>query len=162
MTSPIATLEVLRRQSLEAEELHERSRHLLVDAVRTGVRAGLSQREIAAAIHRSQPEVSRLLRFHGATELGRTLSRNRAQVIRLARAHGAENLRVFGSVARAADTAESDIDLLADIRAGTTLFDIARLERDLGELLGVGVDVVPADSLRGHLADEVLREAVPL
>lgn len=162
MDRTTATVDELRRQSREADDLHERSRRMLVDAARAGARADLSQREIASAIGRSQPEVSRLLRFHGTTELGRRLTRNRAQVIQLARAHGAENLRVFGSVGRSADTPESDIDLLADLRAGTSLFDIARIERELGDLLGVPVDLVPADSLRGHLADEVLREAVPL
>ena len=156
------TVKQLRSQAQAADELHERSRSLLVDAVRSGVAAGLTQREIAGAINRSQPEVSRLLRFQGRSGRGRTLARNRSKIIALAAARGATNLRVFGSVALGTDTAESDIDLIADIAPGTGLFTLARLEHELSELLGAEVDVVPAKGLREHLAERVLNEAVPL
>jgi hypothetical protein len=43
-----------------------------------------------------------------------------------------------------------------------TLFDLARLERTLSELLGSRVKVVPAGHLRPTVRDEVLAEAVPL
>ena len=156
------TVKQLHSQAQAADELHERSRSLLVDAVRSGVAAGLTQREIAGAINRSQPEVSRLLRFQGRSGRGRTLARNRSKIIALAAARGAANLRVFGSVALGTDTAESDIDLIADIAPGTGLFTLARLEHELSELLGAEVDVVPAKGLREHLAERVLNEAVPL
>jgi predicted nucleotidyltransferase len=152
----------LRATARTADELHERSRTLLVDAVRSGVANGLSQREIAAAIGRSQPEVSRLLRFHGKSDLGRILVKNRNQVLTEAATYGARNVRVFGSVLHGTDRIGSDIDLLVDITPGTSLFTLARLERDLGELLGTSVDVVPAGNLRAHLAEHVLREAAPL
>lgn len=161
MNAP-STVDELRAQAREADELHERSRTLLVNAVRSGAALGLTQREIAAAIDRSQPEVSRLLRFRGQSRLGRTLSKNRRKVLDMAIAHGATNIRVFGSVARGTDTSESDIDLLADVAPGTGLFGLARLERDLSEILGAEVDVVPANGLRNHLAQQVLSEAVPL
>ncbi|WP_448003079.1 nucleotidyltransferase family protein [Agromyces bauzanensis] len=154
--------ERLRADARAADELHERSRSLLVDAVRAGAAAGLSQREIAAAIGRSQPEVSRLLRFHGRSQLGRVLTRRRKEILDLAAAHGLRNVRVFGSVARGTDGPDSDIDLLADLPAGMGLFTLARLERSLSELLGAKVDIVPAGSLRSHLAEQVRIEAVPL
>src|ERR1700712_5581910 len=105
----------------EAEELHRRSRDLLRDTVRDASRAGFSQRQIAEAIGRSQPEVSRLLRFHGSTPLGQALVKHRREVIRLAGSYGVSNVRVFGSVARTMDRAGSDIDLLVDIAEGTGL-----------------------------------------
>lgn len=154
--------ERLRADARAADELHERSRTLLVDAVRAGAAAGLSQRQIAAAIGRSQPEVSRLLRFHGASELGRKLTRNRKAILELAASRGTRNVRVFGSVARGDDRPDSDIDLLVDVASGTGLFALARLENDLAELLHAKVDVVPARTLREHLAERVLSEAVPL
>ncbi len=135
---------------------------MLVNAVRSGAALGLSQREIAAAIDRSQPEVSRLLRFRGHSPLAKSLAKNRRKVLETAGAHGATNLRVFGSVALGTDTSESDIDLLADLAPGTSLFELARLERELSEILGADVDVVPAQGLRDHLAQRVLSEAVPL
>jgi predicted nucleotidyltransferase len=155
-------VEHLRADAQAADKLHERSRTLLVEAVRSGAAAGLSQREIAAAIGRSQPEVSRLLRFHGASQLGRKLTSNRKAILELAASRGIRNVRVFGSVARGTDRRGSDIDLLVDLPAGTSLFSLARLENDLAELLGANVDVVPARTLREHLAERVLNEAVPL
>ncbi|GAA1058370.1 hypothetical protein GCM10017608_34030 [Agromyces luteolus] len=159
---PTGIIDRIRADARAADELHERSRTMLVNAVRSGARAGLSQREIAAAVGRSQPEVSRLLHFRGASARGRALARNRRKVIELAAARGARNVRVFGSVASGADTAESDIDLLVDLEPGTGLFSLARLEAELADLLGAEVDVVPARGLREHLAERVLGEAVPL
>ena len=145
-----------------ADELHERSRSMLVGAARAGAAAGLSQRQIAEAIGRSQPEVSRLLRFQGNSALGRRLTLNRKKIIDLAVGHGVRNVRVFGSVAAGTDGPHSDVDLLVDLLPGTTLFALARLEAELTELLGVHVDVVPARSLRAHLAEHVSSEAIPL
>lgn len=162
MSAASDTLKSMRRSARSAAKLHARSRRLLVDAVRAGAAAGLSQREIAAAIGRSQPEVSRLLRFHGRTPLGRTLEQHRAAVIRAASEAGVSNVRVFGSVARGEDTADSDIDLLVELRDGTTLFALARLEQQLTALLGASVDVVPARSLRQNVRASALADAVPL
>ena len=162
MSPPADISERLATDARTADELHERSRSLLVNAVRTGAAAGLSQREIARAIGRSQPEVSRLLRFRGTSELGRRVSINRRRIIDLAAAHGVRNIRVFGSVAQGTDGPESDLDLLVDLTPGTSLFTLARLEDELAELLGTGVDVVPARNLRGHLSNRVLSEAIPL
>ena len=49
------------------------ARARLIAAVRQASAGGMTQQQIAAQIGRSQPEVSRLLRFHGATLLGRRL-----------------------------------------------------------------------------------------
>ncbi len=162
MSTTADIAERLNAEARAADELHERSRSLLVNAVRTGAAAGLSQRDIARAIGRSQPEVSRLLRFRGTSELSRRVSINRRRIIDLAAAHGIRNIRVFGSVAQGTDGPESDLDLLVDLTPGTSLFTLARLEDELAELLGTGVDVVPARNLREHLADRVLGEAIPL
>ncbi len=68
----------------------------------------------------------------------------------------------FGSVARGDDSASSDVDLLVDIDEGVGLLDLIGLERELTELLGVDVDVVPADALKPHIRGRVESEAVPL
>jgi predicted nucleotidyltransferase len=69
---------------------------------------------------------------------------------------------VFGSVARGEDTAESDIDLIVDLAPRTGLVSLGSLERELEKVLGVAVDVVPADSLRPKMQAEVEAEAIPL
>jgi predicted nucleotidyltransferase len=90
------------------------------------------------------------------------LAAHRSEVIRLAHARGARNVRVFGSVARGQDQPDSDIDLLVDFPSGTSLLTVIGLEQDLRELLGVPVDVGPADALRADVRDRVLTEARPL
>lgn len=162
MQSRAQTIDQLQAHARTADELHERSRTLLVSAARDGAAAGLSQREIAAAIGRSQPEVSRLLRFRASSELGRRLVQNRRKVLELAAMHGVRNPRVFGSVARGTDGPHSDIDLLVDIPPGTSLFSLARLESELAGLLGAAVDIVPARNLHENLTRRVLSEAIPL
>ncbi|TAL45343.1 MAG: hypothetical protein EPN91_02625 [Salinibacterium sp.] len=162
MTSQSGVLSRLNKDARAADELHERSRRLLVGAARAGAAAGLTQRQIANAIGRSQPEVSRLLRFHGQTPLGRAVQQNRAAILQLTAAAGVRNVRVFGSVARGEDTPNSDIDLLADLAEGVTLFDLGRLEIELSQIVGAKVDLVPVGTLRENLAERVLTEAVPL
>jgi predicted nucleotidyltransferase len=71
-------------------------------------------------------------------------------------------VRVFGSVARGEDIATSDVDLLVDLDEGVGLVALAGLRRELTELLGADVDVVPADTLKARIRDKVLAEAIPL
>jgi uncharacterized protein len=90
------------------------------------------------------------------------LAAHREDVLNLVRARGASNVRVFGSVARGEDEPSSDIDLLVDFPPGTSLLTVIGLEQSLRELLGVSVDVGPADSLRADMRARVLAEARPL
>jgi len=96
------------------------------------------------------------------TRLGRRLRRRRRAVIDAATRRGGHNVRVFGSVARGEDTDDSDIDLLVDLDSGVGLVDLVGLGRELTELLGADVDVVPGDALKPGLRDRVLAEAIPL
>ena len=96
------------------------------------------------------------------TRLGRRLRRRRRAVIDAAARRGGSNLRVFGSVARGDETDQSDIDLLVDLDAGVGLVDLVGLGRELSELLGSKVDVVPGNALKPGIRDRVLAEAIPL
>jgi predicted nucleotidyltransferase len=79
-----------------------------------------------------------------------------------AKRHGIDHVRVFGSLARGEATAESDVDLLVDLRPGNTLLDLAAFRREAGEILDLPVDVATADMLKEHIRDEVLSEALSL
>lgn len=96
------------------------------------------------------------------TPLGRRLRRHRRAVVNLAERRGLRNVRVFGSVARGEDTEGSDVDLLVDADPGVGVVALAGLARELTDLLGVAVDVVPASSLKPAVRAEALAEAVPL
>jgi len=94
--------------------------------------------------------------------LGRRLRQRRRQVLATAEKYGASNVRVFGSVARGQDTLESDVDILVDLSPRSSLVTLGRLERELSEVLGAPVDVVPADGLRPAVRAEAEQEAIPL
>lgn len=96
------------------------------------------------------------------TPLGRRLRRHRRAVLELAARRGARNVRVFGSVARGEDTEASDVDLLVDLDEGVGVVALAGLRRELTELLGVEVDVVPTGTLKAGIRDTVVAEAIAL
>jgi uncharacterized protein len=96
------------------------------------------------------------------TPMGRRLRRRRRAVIGACRERGATNVRVFGSVARAEDSAASDIDLLVDLDDKVGLVGLAGLRRELRALLDAEVDVVPAAALKPALQQQVMAEAIPL
>lgn len=85
-----------------------------------------------------------------------------SEISRIAAAHGARNVRVFGSVSKGEETADSDLDLLVDMADGRSLFDLIALSEELEEALGVDVDVVTEGSLSPYLRDRILAEAVAL
>jgi predicted nucleotidyltransferase len=78
------------------------------------------------------------------------------------RAAGIVHLRLFGSVARGEESAQSDVDLMADLDRSRrwTLFDMARLEDRLSDLLGIKVDLSPAGSMKERVRARALREAL--
>ena len=86
----------------------------------------------------------------------------REEILRFPARRGARDLRVFRSVARRENDAQSDVDFLADLDPGRSLLDLARLQRDLGELLAARVDVISSRGLRDRVRERVLRDAVPL
>lgn len=96
------------------------------------------------------------------SRLGQRLRRHRRAVLEIAERRGAHNVRVFGSVARGEDGESSDIDLLVDLDEGVGLVTLAGLNRELAELLRVDVDVVPADTLKPGIRDDVMAEAITL
>lgn len=90
------------------------------------------------------------------------LSRHRARVLEIALSHHVTNVRVFGSVSRGEDGPDSDLDLLVEPTARTTLMDIGAIRHELKSLLGIEVDVLTPNGLSPHFRDQVLREAVPM
>ena len=87
---------------------------------------------------------------------------NRERILQLAEQYGARQVRVFGSVARRQDYAESDIDFLVDMEPGRSLFDLGGLLVDLEKLLNSKVDVVTERGLKDRIRDRVVNESVLL
>jgi uncharacterized protein len=69
-------------------------------------------------------------------------------------------LFLFGSVARNEATPESDVDLLGEFDRPVGLFTLLGLQSYLEELFGCSVDLGTPNSLRLHVRDTVLGEAI--
>jgi len=87
------------------------------------------------------------------------LEERRAEILALAAQHGATDVRVFGSVARLEDDAQSDIDFLVRLEPGRSLLDLGALLMDLQDLLDRDVDIVTEAGLRKRIRERVLTEA---
>jgi len=91
-----------------------------------------------------------------------TLRHYRRSILDLASHYGARAVRLFGSVARGDDSANSDIDLLVRFDPDRSLLDHGGLVVDLEELLGVRVDVLSENGLSARFRDRAVKEAIPL
>ena len=90
------------------------------------------------------------------------LESNRAAIRDIAARHRVRDVRVFGSVLRGTDTDGSDLDLLVEPTEQTTLLDIGKIQFELSELLGIGVDVLTPAALPERLREKFLAEAQPV
>jgi len=102
-----------------------------------------------------------VIRAHDEEDLRRRLR----EIDRYCRQNSIRHLKLFGSVLgdRIDDFREdSDLDLLVEFEPGTriTLLDMARMERELGQLIGFKVDLRTAGDLSRYFRQEVLQEAV--
>ncbi len=89
------------------------------------------------------------------------LTTHREAIRAIAARHNADHIALIGSVARGEDTDQSDCDFLADYTDETSLFDVARLIRDLEALLECEVDVVSRRAL-SQSSSGILDDAISL
>jgi predicted nucleotidyltransferase len=87
------------------------------------------------------------------------LQNHRAAIRAVVERHRASNARVFGSVLHGDDQEGSDLDILIDPTTNTTLMDVAKIQVELEELLGVSVDVLTPNALPDKFRSFVLAEA---
>ena len=90
------------------------------------------------------------------------LAAHRAELRQLVSRYNVTHPRVYGSVLTGKDDEESDLDLLVDATATTTLFTLSRLEHEAQELLGVPVSVLTPGFLPVKFRNRVLQQAQPL
>lgn len=90
------------------------------------------------------------------------LQKHREAVRQIVARHRAANARVFGSVLEGTDHEGSDLDLLVDPTAETTLMDLGAIRLELRGLLGVEVDVLTPDAIPDNFRDQVVNGARPV
>jgi len=96
------------------------------------------------------------------TEMGARIRQRRRAILAIAKKYGAGQLTVFGSVARGEDGPQSDIDIVAALPTSMGLVAMGGLVRELSDLLGRKVDLVPRDGLRAHVQHDIENEGIPL
>ena len=87
-----------------------------------------------------------------------------AELAPICRRHRIRKLSLFGSQLKGTARPDSDVDLLVEFEpdAGTTLFDMARIEIELSALMdGRRVDLRTAGDLSRYFRDQVVRTAEP-
>tara|TARA_B110000503_G_C6983746_1_gene344372 strand:+ start:348 stop:638 length:291 start_codon:yes stop_codon:yes gene_type:complete len=91
------------------------------------------------------------------------LHTKKAEIEAAAEKYGAKHIRIFGSVARGEERADSDIDFLVDLPQGYDLFlQRIPLIEYLAKITGRKIDLVPEHELNIHMRDYVLREAAEM
>lgn len=73
-----------------------------------------------------------------------------------------KSLSLFGSYVRCRQRKGSDLDILVEFSEPPSFFEFLALERYLGELLGVKVDLVMKDALKPTIGKNILAEAVAI
>lgn len=86
----------------------------------------------------------------------------RAALPELRRRYPIAYLGIFGSWVRGEQTAGSDLDLLVDFDGPIDLFAYVRLQEELGQRLGLRVDLVHRPGLKPAIGENVRREVVPV
>ncbi|HCF26975.1 MAG TPA: nucleotidyltransferase [Cyanobacteria bacterium UBA11049] len=91
----------------------------------------------------------------------------RDKVLAIVKAHqvklqelGVKSLDLFGSVARDEARQDSDVDFLVEFSQPVGLFGFSRIRLYLEDILGCPVDLGTADTLREHLREPVLEDAI--
>ena len=91
----------------------------------------------------------------------------REEVLRILREHRGEldayhvrSLALFGSMARNEAGPDSDVDLLVEFNEDPSLLGFIHLEHELGDLLGIKVDLVLKRALKPGIDRRVLAELI--
>ncbi|MEL6562337.1 MAG: nucleotidyltransferase family protein [Bacteroidota bacterium] len=67
---------------------------------------------------------------------------------------------IFGSYAKGRQTSSSDLDILIEFSDRVTLFRMGGLQQELSKLFGMSVDLVPEDSIKPLIREEIINSVV--
>ncbi len=93
-------------------------------------------------------------------EAERILATLRPHLRELQTQYGVARLGIFGSYVRGEQRSSSDLDILVGFERTPTLFQLARLQRHLGEMVGIDVDLVLEGNLKPGIGKQILAEVV--
>jgi hypothetical protein len=73
-----------------------------------------------------------------------------------------DTIELFGSYVRAEQNKKSDLDILITFSKPYNLWEFIDVKEFLTKKLHVKVDLVPKDSIKPMLKDQILQEATPI
>ena len=73
-----------------------------------------------------------------------------------------ESLEIFGSYARGEQSQSSDLDLLITFSQPYSLWELLDVKEFLSKKLHLTVDLVPKDSIKAMLKEQIIHEAIPV
>jgi hypothetical protein len=97
----------------------------------------------------------------GKTSVEYTLAWIKKKALPILKKHAVKRAAIFGSFARGAAKAKSDVDFLIEYKSKSkTLFDLVDLKSDLEEILDRKVDLVTYNSIYWRIREQILAEQV--
>lgn len=82
------------------------------------------------------------------------------RVLPILKRNNIRSASLFGSFARGESKESSDIDMLVEYGAGTTLFKAAKLKMELENELGCRVDLVSPDYLNPKIKQKITKDQI--
>ena len=76
--------------------------------------------------------------------------------------YGVDTIELFGSYVRAEQTRKSDLDILITFSKPYNLWELIDVKEFLKKKLRMKVDLVPKDSIKPLLKEQILQEAMPI
>lgn len=100
--------------------------------------------------------------FYMTQELDSIRAVLRERLPDLQRRYRVRSLWLFGSYVRGAQRRRSDVDVLIEFDETPSLLQLARLQRELSQILRKRVDIALKHTLKPHLGKRILEEAIPI
>lgn len=72
-------------------------------------------------------------------------------IIRYLKQYPVDRIGIFGSYARNQNLKNSDLDIYIRFKENPTLLQMAKMERELSEILGIKVDIVTEPSIKNPI-----------
>jgi predicted nucleotidyltransferase len=79
-------------------------------------------------------------------------------IVNYLKKEGSEKVAIFGSYVKDEEKPDSDIDVLVTFSFTKSLFELARMERELSEKIGIKVDLLTMNSISPYIRDTVKKE----
>lgn len=86
----------------------------------------------------------------------------RSKILPVLKKYKVKRAGLFGSFSRGQGNEQSDVDLLVEVDANTSLLEFVAIKHELEDILGREVDLVEYEALKPAIRDEILKGEIAL